>query len=478
MGMRMAGLSGFDVDSTVEQLMKVERMKIDTIVKDKKRSEMEKEVWQEVNKDVFDFWQNDIKKMKRPSTYLTRETSILNSDAANVSSTADAATGTYSLKVNQLAKSSFLTSETTTGGTVGSSGTLTLTFGGKTVDMAIDEGEPISVVAQRINSEAKDTGITAVYDKNLNRFFLSSEAQGTDDVAIELSGDEGVLDGLGFTALKRTGTGAKMSNIEFNGEALSFDSNTVTIGGLKMELKSTTAEATDIIVRQDEDAVYENIKSFLGKYNDLLAKINTKVSADAAKGFDPLTDEEKKAMTEEDVELWNGKIKDSMLRRNSKLTGLRNSMRNVMNSSSGTDTSGMDLKFLFEMGITTGDYKEKGKLHITGDVDDTYTAGKENILKKKIAEDPEAVAELFSALATAMDEDVKERMSSTTLSSAFKMYNDKDLTEDVRLYEVKISELESKLATIESRYYRQFARMEEALNKMNSQGDYLMSQLG
>ena len=46
------------------------------------------------------------------------------------------------------------------------------------------------------------------------------------------------------------------------------------------------------------------VKDFVKKYNEVLEELNTKYNADSAKGYDPLTDEQKEAMTEDQIEKW------------------------------------------------------------------------------------------------------------------------------------------------------------------------------
>ena len=69
-------------------------------------------------------------------------------------------------------------------------------------------------------------------------------------------------------------------------------------------------------------------------------------------------------------------------------------------------------------------------------------------------------------------------MKSTTLSSALTVYNDKEMTKTLTGYKSDLTKLETKLADIENRYFKQFAAMETAMSKINSQSSALMSMLG
>ena len=75
-------------------------------------------------------------------------------------------------------------------------------------------------------------------------------------------------------------------------------------------------------MENDTDAVYDSIKSYIKEYNDLLKTMNEYYYASTAKGYDPLTDDEKEAMTDDQVEQWETKIKDSLLRRDDTISSL------------------------------------------------------------------------------------------------------------------------------------------------------------
>lgn len=71
-----------------------------------------------------------------------------------------------------------------------------------------------------------------------------------------------------------------------------------------------------------------------------------------------------------------------------------------------------------------------------------------------------------------------DRMKSTSLSSALTLYNDKEMTESLTRYKKDLAKLEAKLVDIENKYFKQFAAMESAMARINSQSSALMSMLG
>lgn len=272
---------------------------------------------------------------------------------------------------------------------------------------------------------------------------------------------------------------AKDTEIVYNGAILTSDTTNISVAGLELNILSKTAddETINISVTNDTSAIYDTIKDFITEYNSILTEMNKYYGADTAKGYDVLTDEEKEAMSESEVEKWETKIKDSLLRRDTTLSGIVSSFRNNM---MGTYTSSNGKKYaLSSIGISTsGDYKEGGLLHILGDEDDAEYADKDNLLKKMLDEDPDTVMQVLTKLSDNLYQDLQKKMSSTRLSGAFTFYNDKEMASQLSDYKKDISTWQDKLNEIEDRYYKQFTAMEKALANMQSQQNSLANLIG
>ena len=139
--------------------------------------------------------------------------------------------------------------------------------------------------------------------------------------------------------------------------------------------------------------------------------------------------------------------------------------------------------YLSDFGIATAGYFEAEKneryaLHIDGDKDDEAVAGKDDKLKAMIASDPEKVMEFFSGLAQNLYTDLYSKMGSSSLSSIYKVYNDKELANEQKDWEKKVSDLEEKLKDIEDKYYKKFASMEKLLSSINSKQSAVGSYFG
>lgn len=93
-------------------------------------------------------------------------------------------------------------------------------------------------------------------------------------------------------------------------------------------------------------------------YNKLIKSMDEAYNADSSKGYEPLTDDEKSAMTDDEVEKWETKIKDSLLRKDDTLSSIINTMKNDMASSFTINGKSYALS---SFGIATQGYFSSGE---------------------------------------------------------------------------------------------------------------------
>lgn len=273
---------------------------------------------------------------------------------------------------------------------------------------------------------------------------------------------------------------ASDSEIVLNGAKLTSSKATVSANGLKIELTGTTApgETINFSVSNDVDAVYNSVKTALKEYNTLMAEMYKLYNAESSTGYEPLTSDEKEEMSDSDIELWETKIKDSLLRRDSTLGDLMQSMRTAMMST--VEYNGKKYA-LSSFGIMTSssNYQEGGLLHIYGDTDDSTYASEEDKLRKALEEDPDAVVATLSDVFTNLRKVMADKMSAKAgVSSSLTFYNDISIKNDLSDYEDEIEEWEDRLADMEDSYYDKFTAMEVAMSKLQSQQSSLSSIMG
>lgn len=267
------------------------------------------------------------------------------------------------------------------------------------------------------------------------------------------------------------------SIISYNGLEVIGNSNTVSVNGLTLTLKGITDEKIILNTTNDTQSTFDTIKKFVTNYNAILKELNTLYYAESARGYDPLSDEEKEAMTEAQIEKWETKIKDSSLRRDSEVGNIINVLKTSLSKS--VVASDGNKYSLASFGIVTSDYTEKGLLHISGDPDDAAFSTATNKLMNALESDPDIVAEVLSKTIGNLYKDVNENIKAIpNVRSAFTFYNDKLMATQQTEYKKKIAVLESKLITLENKYYKQFSAMEKAMSKLQSQSNALAGMLG
>lgn len=272
------------------------------------------------------------------------------------------------------------------------------------------------------------------------------------------------------------------SLITLNGVDYKSSSNTIQVNGLTITCNGTTApgEEVTLTTKNDTSGIYDMIKSFIKEYSALINEMDKLYNAESAKGYEPLTDEEKEAMSESDVTKWEAKIKDSILRRDSTISSVAGAMKEIM--ASGFEVNGKKM-FLYDFGIETLGYfnaadNEKNAYHIYGDEDDEAVRNETNKLMTMINSDPDAVVSFFTQLSQKLYGKMFDMMGTTEFSSIYKVYDDKKMKEEYDEYTKKIKQEEQKLQDYEDKWYKKFAAMETAMAKMQSNASAVTSLLG
>lgn len=269
---------------------------------------------------------------------------------------------------------------------------------------------------------------------------------------------------------------AKNSIINYNGVDIEDSTNSVSVNGLTIDIKAVTDTPVSCSVSRDTESAYNMVKDFIKEYNSILEEMNTLYYADSSRGYDPLSDEEREAMSDDEIEKWETKIKDSLLRRDSTLNSILTSMKSALQTSVTVNGKKYSLS---SFGIqTSSDYTEKGLLHIYGDSDDTLYSDSTNKLQKALSDDPDLVMEVISGVAKELYSTMADKMKKTSLSSALTFYNDKDISNQITKLTKQISKEEEALKDLEDKYYDQFGAMETALANLQSQQSALSGLFG
>lgn len=323
----------------------------------------------------------------------------------------------------------------------------------------VGDNTPLSYLGMaEISLEEDDKGITRVRINGSSGSMTSSESNNTLQYG-----------GMSLVA-------AQDAVFVLDGAELTSENNSFTVNNLNLTLTGVTSSPVSLNVINDTQATYDMIKDFIKQYNTLLKEMNELYNADSARGYEPLTDEEKEAMTDDQIEKWEKKIKDSLLRKDSTLSSLTSALKMSMQYS--VDVNGKKYS-LSSFGICTSfDYKENGLLHIYGDASDSTYSTESDKLMKALSENPEETIQALTGIFQKLYDTMADKMKATTLSSSLTFYNDKQMKTQLSDYAKQISKWEDRLEEMEERYYKQFSAMESAMATLNSQSSYLSNLMG
>jgi len=342
-------------------------------------------------------------------------------------------------------------------------------------------------------AQLKDVGVDAAFDVTQQKFTIRGnyKFEGDDNDFLSFGGTTAqtdVLSALGLGDMTSGGAGGTFvqgqdASITLNGATFTSTNNTFEINGLTITAQSETEPGRSITLttQQDTDGIYDKIKDFLKTYNEVINEMDKLYNADSAKGYEPLTDEEKSAMSESEVEKYEKKIKDSLLRRDGSVSTISSALKKIMLS--GFEVNGKKM-YLANFGIGTLSYfsapdNERNAYHIDGDSDDTSTSGNEDKLKGLIASDPDTVVSFFSQLTQSLYTEMNKQSASVEGYRSFgSFYDDKKMKTDYDDYKSKIKDLEAKLADYEDKWYKKFAAMETAMAKMQQNASAVTGLLG
>ena len=514
MPIRITGMnSGLDTESIITALTQTKQDKVDNYTGEQKKLTWKQEKWKDLNKKVVSFYNGSLSNLRFSTAYTKKTTTSSNTSAVSIVTGNSAMETSQTLDITSLSTAAYLTGKkiTTDNGSATTStkmsdlgledgGTLKFAIGDSETDVIsvdVSSTDTISSVLSKLknasSSETK-TKLNFNFDENNNRFFVSAKEAGEDAAFHLVSSD--AMTALGFGLYDSDGNAVESEDesvnyvagsnakIVLNGVEYESTSNTFEINGLTITANEK-ATGIQLTTKQDTSGIYDNIKSMISEYNDLMKEFATLYNADKASKYDMLTDDEKEAMTETEVEEWENKIKEGLLSGDETISTIRTALRTIMGSSlTVTLKDGTTSSFsLASFGIATGDYfgtdeDERDVLHIDGDSDDTTVSGNTDLLNKYIQSDPEMVQDFFTQLSRTLYSKLSDLMKGTEYSSSFTIYEDKLMASQYSAYTDKIDAAQEALEAAQDKLYTKFSRMETALAKVNSASGSLSSFFG
>ncbi|QQK77900.1 flagellar filament capping protein FliD [Salicibibacter cibarius] len=337
----------------------------------------------------------------------------------------------------------------------------------------ITEEDNLQNVLNEFNNS--DIGINAFYDSHSDQVSVSRAETGVfnPDGGQEIKFDEDSF----FTDVLNLGNdadqGAQNAKFTINGLETERRSNTFTMDNLTVTLHDAFDESVTVSSSVDTDAIVENITEFVDEYNALLTEVHEKLGETRNRDYPPLTDEQRREMTEHEIELWEEQAQSGLLRHDRQLGNFMNRMRENLYET--VNVEGSDIEHLSDLGIaTSNDYLERGRLEID-----------EGELRSAVEEDPEGAFNFFSqsgaesGIARNLREtatDMEEAISREAGGSNGRYQNHQfSLGREINQLDDQIENFDRRLEQIENRYWRQFTAMEQAISEANNQNQMLMN---
>lgn len=348
----------------------------------------------------------------------------------------------------------------------------------------------VNDVINKINSSG--VGAKMVYNSLSDSFTLTSTETG-EGFALTVEGN------LGEKFFKDAKTTAGQNAIvNIDGVTVERTSNNISYNGVSMELRGVTGDyfdesgalvenedgtlaaadgtedkAAEITANRDTSKVMETIKSFVEDYNKLIEELNKLTHQKKSyKEYAPLTEAQKKEMSESEITAWEKKAHEGLLSGDSDINKFLSSMRSTIYSTTSGGTS------LSMFGIdTSSNWKDYGKLEID-----------EKKLTEFLSSDAEAVISTFTSVANGLNDACKAAANTSSASPGSLValagvegrVSEKNNTIKKQLDAIaeKIKNLQSVYDQRKERYWKQFNAMEQVIGNMSSTSSYLTSMLG
>jgi len=377
-----------------------------------------------------------------------------------------------------------------------SDGKISFTINDK--EFTFSKTDTLSKVMSTISNDT-DAKVYMTYNEITDKITISAKQLGAgDNIRISQTGGN-FFEAIGISVENPVTSEGVDAVVYIDNELVTRSSNEFTVNGITYTLNDVTTDELKVTITQDADKVFEKIMAFVNKYNEVIDKINSKLNEEYDRNYLPLTEEQKEALSEEEIKKWEERAKKGLLRNDDILQDIVYNMRKALYEA----VEGVDIA-LFSIGITTSsNYSQRGKLVVN-----------EEKLKKAIKESPEAIMNLFckksdieyndinkrdqrireEGIAYRIFDIVQDNVRITRITVGGQTYKGRllekagmigdssefnnALSKNIKLYEYEMDRLYEALIAKEEAYYRQFTEMEKAMSQMNSQLSWLLSQFG
>lgn len=354
-----------------------------------------------------------------------------------------------------------------------------LNFGGK--EVSITKDDTIQTLINKVNNSGGKVNLE--FNEVTNRFTLKSSesgANGTIDIKDQATKD--FLKNITGIDVVNKNQNAKYTQgqdaiFEIDGVQTTRPSNDISMNGINFTINGTGHVIIE--ANSDVDETFKKVKEFVEDYNKLIEEVNNAFVEKRPKSgkygyFEPLTDEEKKGMSEDEIKKYEENAKKGLLNGDENINKFLSSLRSNIYKS--VDIGGKTIS-LYEIGITTTkDYNDGGKLQID-----------EEKFKKALSEKGDDIRQLFTTKGGIVD-NIKSSVESAIGSSGYlrkkagvegsTSASNNDLTKELEDITKRLADERERLYNKEMYYFDLFAKMESSMNQQNSQMAVLLGMSG
>lgn len=550
--LRIVGMAtGLDVDGIIEKMMKPYQLRISNEKIRLQKIQWKQEAYRDIIKDIKEFQDEFFNVAKSKAMVSSAENYTAYTAESSDSSVASAITssnsveGVYNIEVISLAKTGEIKSSSSIvlsdgsntqaklsdslsqiGINVGDKISFKITNNGNVYEKTIEvtsDSESIGNFMSRINTET-DGLVKTAFDEISGKVIFNSNNTGSNS-KIEITNVNendslnNILSKFKLAADKSDVVLGEGKNAHFKItspyggqiEVTDNQNNIYSVNGMTicLENKEGTVDnpaKTSITIKADDDAPVKLIKSFIEKYNALVDKIQTKLTEKRKKEYSPLTDEQKKVMSKDEIEKWEAKAKEGIIKSDPLITEMMMRVRSAFFSK----VEGVGINFGKEIGLDTSSGLDENNKFVSSESGKIlFTIGGEEKLKEALRNHRKEITDLFTKTSDSTDEVEKysnqgifsrindilmdyvgrtgTSLNSAILTSAANKQNDvsiygggkgDSLPDQIHRQNLYIKKITDKMTAQRERYYKQFSVLETAMQKLNAQSAWLYQQYG
>lgn len=486
---RIPGLAtGMDTDQMIKEMLVGEQNKVDSVKQKEQITKWQQESYRDIIKSVKGLYDKYFSATS-PDFILSSKVysnTVVNSSNSNIiSATAGAGANNinYKFKVDALAKPPSLESMKIDKdktlkdlGFVDEGGSDKIVINGKEIELK--ETDKVTDIVKRINDEFPGGEVKASYSEMTGKLTIEGGKTGESSKLTfkgEFFNKISMTTETGIEEVEISGKNNKIivyDNLNNELKTITDESNKFTIDNITYNVTGVTTgdELVSMTSTKDTKGTVEKVQAFIDDYNKIIEDIYDSVTEKKNRDYPPLTEAQKEDMSEEEIEKWDKKAKEGLLRNDKDLRAFMDDIKKAIFAPIGD--SGISLS---DIGIQTDeDYNKQGQLQLNVDKFTKALQDNGELVYKATTEAFGKIKDVTYKYAGSSSAIFIKKAgmdkSSTEINNLF--------SEQLRRQEEQIKNLTRKMNEKEESLYRKFAKLESNMNKLNSQMSYLMSSMG